>query len=403
VNRALLAAAAALIVVVAGAALILRPASNVGPPASPTAEPTPLPTTQPSPSAPSSRGVVPAELLRTWVGAPRLLPGLATPHHLNFGFDFGQLVMRADYSTSFFDSPARFTGTNMFELTALANGCDVGLVGHYTWSLSPRGTLLHLEALDDACTARSDALAGDWHAANCKDPTDVCWGDLEAGTYPTLFYGPRLSSAQGPAPNYGGVTFTVPDGWAVGGDHTSDFRLLRSSDYAKEGRTGPVGQPTEIEAWIRPTVNNLNDTCAVAPASKADESPQELAGWLRNALRRQPALTTTDEHSITIDGHAGLWLDFSVSPGWTQTCPGSTEPTVPLFTEAVGSAGPVGSEPYLISISGKTRMRAIFLDVSEPAPKATHTAMILIAAPDQATFDAFVDEAMPIVQSFHFK
>src|SRR3954469_13075346 len=92
VNRALLAAAAMLIVVVGAAAIFLRPVSNVGPPASPT----PAPTTQ---AASPSRdpGLVPAELMHNWVGAPRPLPGMPAPDAVAFGFQFGQLFVTANY------------------------------------------------------------------------------------------------------------------------------------------------------------------------------------------------------------------------------------------------------------------------------------------------------------------
>src|SRR5207244_4327734 len=101
VNRAFIAAAAALIIVIGGAAFILRPASNnVGPGG------TPAPTSLPS----ASPGLVPAELMRTWVGVPRQMASPATTVALQFHFEFGQLMMTANYATDYFDSPARVTG-----------------------------------------------------------------------------------------------------------------------------------------------------------------------------------------------------------------------------------------------------------------------------------------------------
>src|SRR6478672_7429821 len=72
VNRAFLAAAAAVIIVIGGAMLILRPSSNVGPPNTPA----PTPTSQPSTSQPTAgTGLVPAELMHSWVGVPHDFPG----------------------------------------------------------------------------------------------------------------------------------------------------------------------------------------------------------------------------------------------------------------------------------------------------------------------------------------
>jgi hypothetical protein len=392
VNRALLAAAAALIVVVAGAAIVLRPANNVGPGGSPT----PIPTGLPS----ATHGLVPDELKRTWVGVPHDFPTRSNVQSLTMGFEFGQIHASANfvYGQPSFDSEAFVVGANTLELTAVSNGCGVGQVGHYRWSLSPGGTLLQLTALDEACPDRAVAYEGPWHAANCKDETDLCWGDLAAGTYPTLFYGPRLNPSLPPEPNYGGVTFTVPEGWAEAGDHTSDFRLLRSSDYAREGPSGPVGQSTGIEGWIRPSAIVPTPGCTAAPDQKVERTIEGLTSW----LRRRDGLALGDVHDISVDGHLGKWIDVRVAADWTSTCDGS-EPTVTLMTEAVGSAGPVGAEPYVVGISGQTRLRMIFLDVGRGTPGGPLTAMVLITAPDQATFDAYVGQAMPIVQSFHFK
>jgi len=397
VNRALLAAAAALIVVVAGAAMVLRPANNIGPGGSPS----PTATSHANTSAPlATTGVVPAVLQHDWVGAPHDLLGTSRVQSLRLEFYFGQVSVSVNdvYGQNQFVSTASFTGTSGMQVTAVSNGCGIEEIGHYTWSLSPGGTLLHLAVVDDACAARSVAFVGDWHAANCKDQTDLCWGDLEAGTYPTLFYAPRLDPSQQPEPNYGGVTFTVPDGWAEAGDHTSDFRLLRSSDYSKEGTSGPVGQSTGIEGWIRPSAILPTQMCAATPNVRVDRTPEGLTSW----LSRRDGLAVGAVHDISVDGHLGKWIDVRVAADWTSTCDGS-EPTVTLMTEAVGSAGPVGAEPYVVGISGQTRLRMIFLDVGRGTPGGPLTAMVLITAPDQATFDAFVGQAMPIVQSFHFK
>src|SRR6185503_1866577 len=308
VNRALLAAAAALIVVVAGAAMILRPSSSVGPSVSPT------PTAASQPAA--TRGVQPPELLHTWIGTPHAFPGPASVEFLTLGFQFGQMSVGANFQKEYYTSTAFVVADHTLELTGLANGCDLGAVGHYTWSLSPGGTLLRLTAVDDACPGRSAAFVGDWHAANCKDTTDLCWGDMEAGTYPTLFYAPRLDPAATPGPLYGGVTFTVPDGWAEGGDHTTDFRLLRSSDYANEGAFGPVGQPTGIEGWVRPAANVPDLGCDVALAKGVGRSADALTTWLRG-LR---GLVASPVQDIKIGGYAGRFIDVSLHPTWPRGC-----------------------------------------------------------------------------------
>jgi hypothetical protein len=395
VNRTFLAASVALIIVAVAVGLALRPTSNVGTPIS-SAGPTVVRT--PEPTAPANGVTDP--LIGTWVGVPHDFPGASNVDFLTLDFLFGQLKLHTNFDKEFFTSPVAMRPGHVLELTGLSNRCDLEVVGHYTYSLSSGGTLLHLGLVDDPCAGRAAAVPGDWHRAGCMDETDVCWGDLEAGTYPTLFWAPRDSPTNDSGANYGGVTFTVPDGWAEGGDHTTDFRLLRSSDYAKETGSGPVGQQTEIEGWIHPSlVGNGRGGCDPATPHSVETTPDAAITWLQ---RRQAGISAKPAQSITIDGHAGRWIDISVAPDWTQAC-GLREATVALITEAAGNAGRDVANPWAVEISRPTRMRLIFVDISQPELRTTHTAMIVIAAPDQATFDGFVDEAMQVVSTFHFK
>jgi len=48
-------------------------------------------------------------------------------------------------------------------------------------------------------------------------------------------------------------------------------------------------------------------------------------------------------------------------------------------------------------------MRIVFLGLGPHGNFLRDTVMLLITAPDQATFDSFVNEALPIVESFHFE
>jgi hypothetical protein len=197
---------------------------------------------------------------------------------------------------------------------------------------------------------------------------------------------------------YGGLTFTVPAGWAMAGDHTSDFRLLRSSDYAKEGSNGPTAQQTGIEGWIRQAAIRQTPTCSAGDDLNVERTPGGLTAY----LSKRSGLSASAVQDITIDGHPGKWIDVRVASGSNGSCVGG-HLTIPLVTEAVGSAGSVGDAPYTVGISGQSRYRIIFVDIGKSDQGTEMTAMILITAPDKATFDAFIDQAMPIVQSFHFK
>ena len=168
VNRTLLAATAA-IILVAVAAVFLRPVATVGPPASPSPTSDAPRATEPSTEpATANPAVLPAELRHIWVGVPHDFPGASNVESLNMQFQFGQVSVSVNnaYGQDHVTSTATFQGSNTLQLTAVANGCDLGVVGLYRWTLSGGGTHLYLAVLDDPCATRSAALAGDWYSAD---------------------------------------------------------------------------------------------------------------------------------------------------------------------------------------------------------------------------------------------
>jgi hypothetical protein len=189
------------------------------------------------------------------------------------------------------------------------------------------------------------------------------------------------------------MTYTLSDGWAVAGDHTTDLRVERSADYALEGPNGPPdGRMNGIEAWVRPAAHLQSDSCSIGFAPDIGRTPQALTTWLASL----PSLETTKPTAVRIDGHAGLWVDVRIASSWTRTC-GFARPTVPLFTEGVGSAGPIGVDPYVVGLTWPARLRIAILDLGHE-----RTALVVIRADDPTTFDALVQGAMPIVESFAF-
>jgi hypothetical protein len=98
-----------------------------------------------------------------------------------------------------------------------------------------------------------------------------------------------------------------------------------------------------------------------------------------------PGLSTSAPVAITIDGHPAKWLDVRIDPSWKKTCAGETTPIVTFLMPGT-------------AISGTERERLILIDLGGGDVIAT-----VVWARDQATFDAFIAEAMPIVQSFQFE
>jgi hypothetical protein len=107
----------------------------------------------------------------------------------------------------------------------------------------------------------------------------------------------------------------------------------------------------------------------------------DLVTWLRTV----PGLIATAPTAITIDGHPGQWLDLRHNPTWTKTCEGSTEPLVTFLNPG-------------IAVGADQRVRLILLDLGDGDVVATG-----IWTVDQATLDAFVPEAMPVIESFKFE
>jgi len=95
--------------------------------------------------------------------------------------------------------------------------------------------------------------------------------------------------------------------------------------------------------------------------------------------------------SITIDGHHGKWLDVSLAPTHTASCPGDSLPGSVMFAPADGS------ENWTLGLFDQERERLIFLDLG-----AGHVLLISIDSSDPARFTELVDQATPIVESLTF-
>jgi len=370
----LAAGAAALIVVLVGIGLGLRTAPDVGPSATPSPSPVPAPDT------------VPGALRSTWLGAPRTLAGLPSGTRSELVFSGRTISVGGTGFRGSVEAPgATLTITSLDEAA-----CSASQPGRYAWEVSPRGTHLRVTPLEDACNGREVAYGGDWYRSDCHDPVlhTTCWGDLEAGTYPTVDFGPRLDPQVEPPAVFGGLTFSVPDGWSIPADHPTDVHLVHTTDAAADLGSLAVRVPN-IQAWTWPTANAQRDPCSYGISAAVGNSPAALADWLGSL----PALVSSQARDVTIDGRAARMIDVQIAPTWTKQCAGSTG----LYLFAQRRSGSSGTESWPVGIGGQVKARAIFVDLG-----SGHTVMILIEAPDAGSFDGFIAEAMPIVESFHF-
>ena len=327
----------------------------------------------------------------SWIGAPRDVPTMGLSQHTTMTFEDESVSLAGDsYGSTRMPGTVRVTGRALAVTSTNSDVCRTGDVGTYDWSLSSGGARLYLDVVGEACVAREAGLSGDWYRLSCRS-ANICFGDVDAGTYPTLHFDPRLDPDTAPVPAFGAMTYTLPDGWAVAGDFTTDLRFVPSADYAREDADGPPdGRWNGIEAWVRPAAHLQSDACTNGVAPGIGRTPEALTAWLGSL----PSLETTTPSAVTIDGHAGLSMDVRITSSWTSTC-GLPQPTVPLFAEGVGTAGPIGADPYVVGLTGPTRLRISVIDLGQE-----RTVLAVIRADDPTRFDALVDDASPIIESF---
>ena len=162
-------------------------------------------------------------------------------------------------------------------------------------------------------------------------------------------------------------TFTVPEGWVNGSDEISFFGLFpdtpanqaefaASEGLANELFMGPHNSPYFIcDAW--------------------EDNQGATAAEIVAAVVANDALATSEPIDVTIGGLTGKQIDVQLDPGWTESCPGDP----PEFD------------------LGDMRTRAILLDTPDSG-----VIVIFVGSLHSAGHEAFLAEAMPIIESFQF-
>jgi hypothetical protein len=387
-------AAAVLTVLIGGALLQNRPPDATGVGVSQTPSPTAVASASTAPSA-ALTTTVPSELQSMWVGPPRSVSGLLPSHRYRFeltkdGLDFPYDNLQIEGQLP----AAVVVDGNVLQLTStgVPGECKVGDVGRYSWTLSPGGTRLSVTLIADACAVRSSALSGDWQKVGCKNIDDACFGDLvDAGTYPSQYFTPRLAPGGSWNPQWGALTYTVPAGWANSADWPNSFVLTPSDAYALEGPSGQAdGSYREVEAYRLPYAISQDAACSDQAVPGVTASVDGLIGYIRGLK----SVVTTTPASTTIDGHAAKWIDVRIAPSWTKTCPDM--PNGAPVAALLGS-GESSGDHNGIGIGGDERVRLVFIDVGG------QVALVVVDSSDPARFDDLVSQAMPIVQSFKFQ
>jgi hypothetical protein len=329
-------------------------------------------------------GPIPDALRSRWMGGHRDVPGIdpAAGTSILFSEDgFALTQSGGSDDRHLLSSIASLVddGRIRLELTADAEACNAGDVGLYAWSFSPSGRTLTIDGDEDKCSTRLAALRGAWWRMACRDPHgNFCLGDLDAGTYGSQGLAPRLDPGAGWQPVFGALTYTVPDGWANDADWPTRLSLLPSGDFAK---TPNEDVDSEILVFTQPIALSQEAPCFTEePESGVGRTVDDLIAWLDGV----PGLDTTEAMAVTIDGYPGRQVDLSVNPDRTPKCD---------VLEFIKSSG---GDP--VAIGSEERERLILLDLGQG-----DVVGIRIFSRHPAQFDAFVAEAMPIVESFQFK
>ena len=163
-----------------------------------------------------------------------------------------------------------------------------------------------------------------------------------------------------------GLTFTVPEGWVNDLDVSIAYGLFpdtpaNKAEYALSGETA--------QGIFMATVESPYFIC------EAWEKTRGTAAERVASLAASEALAVSEPIDVTIGGLNGKQVDVRVDPDWTETCPGDP-PTSDL---------------------SDVRHRATYLDRPDGGIIG-----IYVGSTHSAGHEAFLAEAMPIVQSFKF-
>lgn len=199
-----------------------------------------------------------------------------------------------------------------------------------------------------------------------------------AAVYPAWFTGDRNGAGILPAGTnttrrfMRGSTFTVPADWVNDGDHDILYSLFPDNPVNRAAYG--VSRETAQNMLVTDRVaNNMFAICDATGLFQGTTASEIVSGIVANK-----ALAVTQPVAVTIGGLRGRQVDVRISPKWKGTC--ALNPDEPPTTD------------YL-----DDRNRVIVLD--KPV-----TGMIgfSIGSARSSDFEAFLADAMPIVESFQF-
>jgi len=401
-NRTSLAAlGVAIIVVLAGGAFVLTRSSAPvigGPSALPTAG---VPTSVPSIAAGKA---LPSSIIGNWFGPHHDVAGLGTGVGTMLQVHAGAvaIVQSNAVQRALLSAAASIVGGR---LQVSGSNCTGEDAGSYAFAVSNSRQTLTISDGQDSCATRLAALPGTWSLVDCTagpdaSPTDLpeCLGVMDAGTYGSQYFVPTLAPGTTDwEPRYGGVTFTVPDGWANWADWPQTFGLTTNSEYG--GYAGTDDPPARIRVFSNAMFESQASPCSNQPAAGVATTPRAIAEGIRGIAD----LHVTQPTPISIDGHAGLTMDITVATAPAAKC-GGTDPVVEFLIAQPWNRSPSITDVDTDGMVVGEKQRLILLDNGAGGVTAiyVHARTGPVGGGIDDSFDTFQAAAMPIVESFHF-
>lgn len=354
---ALAGVAAAVVVLIAGLTTI------AGRDTAPSA--TPATSTSDTPSVSVSPTTTPAELIERWVAATPAAVSTPNPLAPSFVVFSAQQVTLEHLSGGIVNDftsqvAANGAGRLLLTLTSQMGRCAPGAAGDYRWSVSPQGTTLTLEAVNDECADRAAVLVGTWTHTDCPTRGSDCLGRLEAGRYASVNFDPFDSDS------YGEVTYTVPDGWTSALDDKGRLALLPPDT------TGTGVHGIYLFADVAPS------------ATECAATPQDVVGMtaIADAIVSTPGIVATPSVG-TVDGYEARTIDISVAD---PVC----DPR-PVLTSRSDAAA-----PWTATINAGQQMRIVLVDL----PNNRTLAITIASDRDASAYAALLRTAGAVVDSF---
>ena len=199
-------------------------------------------------------------------------------------------------------------------------------------------------------------------AVRCEDDIPGCAGPLEAGEHGSSFFAPRL------------IHYVTPAGWTNSIDTPSIYKL-----------DAPDGA-TSILLWTDVSIADQTPTSCepvakaggVAPSAAAcDLVPDVPSGSGHHDTVHRPTSLAAETN--------GQSIDISMDPGWTQTCPGRSEPEVMFIAHVARHrrCTASGPPPGCISSALDTTSygeRTVVIEVYGPTDDAGFSAAVELAS-----------------------